>query len=146
MATGTTVTTNINREFLFRLQTLIIDGGTEVIRNMFDQRLQNKPLNVVLAQEKTIVNRLRGQKTITQAQYDLLYPSGGQIPSIADFDITLTICLLRNLPSLGLNMNYKWFVPPQPTDMSVEADLLRLRGFRNEVSFIQIIRYFLLRF
>lgn len=133
MATGATVTSYSDRECLFRLQTLIIDGGTEVIRNIFNQRLQSQPLNVVLASERSKVNRLRGQKAITRAQYDLLYPSGCQQPSSSDFDITLIVCLLRNLPSLGLNQKYTWDVPPLPTDTTVEADLCRLKAFRNEV-------------
>lgn len=134
MATGTTITAYSDREFLFRLQTLIIDGGTEVLRNIFNQRLHNRPLNAFLASERTKVNQLRGQKIITQAQYDLLYPSSGQPATSVDFDITLIVCLLRNLPTLGLNQNYKWYVLPQPIDTSVEADLCRLKGFRNEVS------------
>lgn len=134
MATGTTITTYSDREFLFRLQTLIIDGGTEVLRNIFDQRLQNQPLNVVLAREKTNINRLRGQKTITQTQYDLLYPPCGHPPASSDFDISLISCLLRNLPSLKLNQNYKWNVLPKTTDISIEANLCRLKGFRNKVS------------
>lgn len=132
MATGTTGVIYSNRECLYRLQTLIIDGGTEVIRNIFDQKLPGVSLSVFLAQEKNTIKVLKRQKIITKAQYDLLYASG-RLPNSADFDITLIICLLRNLPSLGLNQNYTWNVPPQPADLSLEADLCRLKGFRNEV-------------
>lgn len=135
MATGTITTTYSDREFHFRLQTLIFDGGTEVIRNIFDQKLQKRPLNVVLANEQKRIKSLCKQKTITRGQYDLLLPSrGGQYPTSADLDITLLICLLTNLPYFGLNLHYPWYLPPQQTDTSFEADLLRLRNYRNEVS------------
>lgn len=133
MAAGTTGVIYSNRECLFRLQTLIVDGGTEVIRNLFDQRLHGAVLKVFLAKEKNTLKILKQQKIITKTQYDFLYPPSGQTPSSADFDITLIICLLRNIPSLGLNHSFLWNVPPLPADLSLEADLCRLKGFRNEV-------------
>lgn len=133
MSKGATGTTHTNRECLFRLQTLVIDGGTEVARNLFDQRLPGVTLDVFLANEKKTIKILKKLKTITKAQYNLLYPPAGQLPNSADFDITLIICLLRNLPSLRLNPNYTWNDTPQSTDLSIEADVCRLKGFRNEV-------------
>lgn len=133
MATGTTGAKYSNRECLFRLQTLVIDGGTEVLRNVFDQRLLGVALGVFLANEKKTIKILKQQNIITKAQYNLLYPPSGQPPTSTDFDITLIICLLRNLLSFGLNQNYTWNVPPKPTDASLEADLCRLKDFRNEV-------------
>ncbi|XP_053381662.1 uncharacterized protein LOC123558371 [Mercenaria mercenaria] len=124
---------------LFRLQTLIIDGGLLVLRNILDQNLhiQNISLTACLNTERPTIRRLQGQKTITQVQYDLLYPpAGGQLPSTADFDITLIICLLRNLKTCGLNTKFKWNVTPQATDTSTEADVLRLKHFRNEIAHI----------
>ncbi|XP_053380366.1 uncharacterized protein LOC123559426 [Mercenaria mercenaria] len=125
-----------NRVYLFRLQTLIIDGGTAVVRNIFDQKRTNVPLNILLNNEKGTINRLRASKAITQTQFDLLYPQSGQLPTIADFDLTLVICLLRNLKCCGLNKHFAWNVIPQPGDTSLEAELCRLRMFRNEISHI----------
>lgn len=122
--------------FLIRLQTLIIDGGTDLLRNIFDLKLQNSPLTVVLAAEKHTIKNLQSRKVITQTQYDQLYPkTAGQVPKSAEFDITLLVCLLRSLPSLGLNLNYTWNKPPQPADISIEADICRLKVSRNRVSF-----------
>ncbi|XP_045184092.2 uncharacterized protein LOC123542349 [Mercenaria mercenaria] len=126
-----------NRVHLFRLQTLIIDGGTAVVRNIIDQKSSNVPFNVFLSQEKTSVNTLRARKIITMAQYKLLYPQGGnRPPAISDIDLTLATCLLRSLKSFGLNTKYNWSATPQQTDSSLEADLCRLRNTRNEIAHI----------
>ncbi|XP_053378311.1 uncharacterized protein LOC128548044 [Mercenaria mercenaria] len=128
-----------NRVYLFRLQVLIIDGGLLVLRNILDQKLnaQNISLSICLSQEKPTITRLKGQKTITQVQYDLLYPApGGQPPSTADFDITLIICLLRNLKCCGFNRKFNWNVIPNASDKSIEADIYRLKFYRNEMSHI----------
>lgn len=127
MATGPTPD---NRQFLFRLLTLIIDGGTGVLRNILDQRLQNTPLHTFLAREKTTIDRLRLYKD----QNVQLYPPGSQNPNSADFDIPLIIKLLKNIPSLGLRQNYSWNSQPQSIDHSIEADLCRLKRYRNEVN------------
>ncbi|XP_045184200.2 uncharacterized protein LOC123542409 [Mercenaria mercenaria] len=131
-----TVQPSQNRVHLFRLQTLIIDGGTTVVRNIIDQKSSNVPLNVLLHQEKTSVNTLRASKVITLAQYKLLYPKGGNPPSISDIDLTLATCLLRSLNCFGLNTTFNWSATPQQTDTSVEADLCRLRNIRNEIAHI----------
>ncbi|XP_053382063.1 uncharacterized protein LOC128549442 [Mercenaria mercenaria] len=128
-----------NRVHLFRLQTLIIDGGLLILRNILDQNLhvQNISLSACLNTERPKITLLKRQNTITQVQYDLLYPpAGGKLPSTADFDITLIICLLRNLKTCGLNTKFKWNDPLQATDTSIEADVLRLKHFRNEVAHI----------
>ncbi|XP_045201746.2 uncharacterized protein LOC123555156 isoform X2 [Mercenaria mercenaria] len=121
-----------NRVYLFRLQMLIIDGGTIVIRNLFDQKHSGVPLGVLLAQEQSTISRLKMQKNITQKQYDLLYPQGNP-PSTKYFDITLLVCLMRNLKIFGLNKKYAWNSVPQKNDTSTEADISRLKEFRNEV-------------
>ncbi|XP_053379412.1 uncharacterized protein LOC123527485 [Mercenaria mercenaria] len=128
-----------NRVYLFRLQVLIIDGGLLVLRNILDQKLnvQNISLSTCLSQEKPTITSLKNKKIITQVQYDLLYPPpGGQLPSTADFDITLIICLLRNLQCCGFNKKFNWNVIPNASDVSVEADIYRLKLYRNEISHI----------
>ncbi|XP_053379434.1 E3 ubiquitin-protein ligase DZIP3-like [Mercenaria mercenaria] len=127
-----------NRVYLFRLQMLVIDGGLLVLRNLLDQKLnvQNISLSTCLSQENSTITRLRGQNIITQVQYDLLYPLGGHLPSTADFDITLIICLLRSLKCCGFNRKFNWNVIPNASDLSVEADIYRLKLYRNEISHI----------
>ncbi|XP_053390273.1 E3 ubiquitin-protein ligase DZIP3-like [Mercenaria mercenaria] len=127
-----------SRVYHFRLQMLIIDGGLLVLRNILDQKLnvQNISLSICLSQERPTITRLKAQKIITQVQYDLLYPPGGRLPSAADFDFTLIICLLTNLKCFGFNQNFSWTVIPNTSDVSLEADICRLRLYRREVTHI----------
>ncbi|XP_060574815.1 E3 ubiquitin-protein ligase DZIP3-like [Ruditapes philippinarum] len=136
---GTSSSTQIadNRIFLFRLQILIIDGGLTSLRNYVDQELaaQSSTLSTCLAYEKARIKLLKGKKIITQVQYDLLYPSSGTV-STSDLDITLIICLVRNLKFFRLNSKFNWNIPPVQSDTSIEADICRLKLFRNEICHI----------
>ncbi|XP_060556623.1 uncharacterized protein LOC132717215, partial [Ruditapes philippinarum] len=121
---------------LFRLQMLIIDGGLLILRNIFDQKLQNVPLVAFLKNERQTFTNLRTRGILTQVQYDLVFPSGGTAPTSTDLDITLIICLLRNIKSFGLNKKFQWNSIPAQGDTSVEADISRLKMYRNELSHI----------
>jgi hypothetical protein len=125
-----------NRIFLFRLQMLIVDGGLAVLRNYVDQELsaQSITLSGCLANEKTTIKLLKGRGIITQVQYDLLYPSSGTI-STSDLDITLIICLMRNLKCFKLNKMFNLNISSGQSDTSIEADICRLKNYRNEVRF-----------
>jgi hypothetical protein len=127
-----------NRIHLFRLQILIIDGGLLVLRSILDQTIaaQGLTLKTCLKKERAKITVLHGHNVINQDQYDLLYPVSGQDPTTADMDITLIICLLTNLQCFGLNKKFKWNAIPASTDKSIEADICRLRNFRNKVSMI----------
>jgi hypothetical protein len=133
--TGTSSLAKANRISLFRLQMLIIDGGLTILRNYVDKELaaQSTTLIACLAYEKNTINILKGRKKITQAQYDLLYPPNGTV-STTNLDITLIICLMRNLKSFKLNTNFNWNNPPVQSDTSIEANICRLKFYRNEVS------------
>ncbi|XP_060565169.1 uncharacterized protein LOC132724350 [Ruditapes philippinarum] len=139
MATASQATssgTQQNRCRLFRLQMLIIDGGLLVLRNIFNQKLHSVPLAAFLKNERQTITNLRSGRIINQVQYDLLFPSGGSGPTTTDLDITLIICLLRNIKSFGLNKNFQWNSIPAQGDTSVEADISRLKIYRNELSHI----------
>ncbi|XP_060583145.1 uncharacterized protein LOC132739442 [Ruditapes philippinarum] len=58
---------------------------------------------------------------------------GGSGPTTTDLDITLITCLLRNIKFFGLNKNFQWNSVPANYDFSVEADMSRLKIYRNEV-------------
>ncbi|XP_060587848.1 uncharacterized protein LOC132743332 [Ruditapes philippinarum] len=136
MATGGQPQTSKNRIFLFRLQMLVIDGGVLVVRNILEQSLTSQGLtfSACLNQEKSTITRLKSRGLITQVQYDVLFPAGGKVTSSSDLDITLIICLLRNLKCFGFNRKFNWMATPAPTDVSMEADIWRLRDFRNKIT------------
>ncbi|XP_060586466.1 E3 ubiquitin-protein ligase DZIP3-like [Ruditapes philippinarum] len=135
MATGGLTPTAKNRIYLFRLQILIIDGGLLVLRNILDQSLTAKgiTLSVCLNQEMSTITKLKSRGVITQVQYDQLFPTVGQVPTTSTMDITLIICLLRYLKFFGLNKKFDWKAMPLSTDVTVEADICRLKAFRNRI-------------
>ncbi|CAB3984673.1 Hypothetical predicted protein, partial [Paramuricea clavata] len=113
-----------------KISGLCVDGGTEVLRNVF---LSIHPGNlhaVLSAHYPTLYPLFKTKKIITQPQWDKLYPPHPRIPNIQEFDITLLVILLRNIcglspPSTG------WNVMPGSTDNSREANIVRIRLFRN---------------
>ncbi|XP_053391268.1 E3 ubiquitin-protein ligase DZIP3-like, partial [Mercenaria mercenaria] len=117
----------------FRLLSLIVDGGTLVLRYRFDQAIPPNDLQNTLndANRRGKLNNLFKRKVLTQSQWDLLYPATGQ-PSSANFDVTLLTCLLRHICGLNEQSN-AWSCIPPSFDVSIEADITRLRTFRNEV-------------
>ncbi|XP_060608608.1 uncharacterized protein LOC132760615 [Ruditapes philippinarum] len=127
-----------NRANLFRIQILIIDGGLLALRNKIDQTLtaQGITLSACLNNEKKLIYSLKSSRIITQVQYDILFPTSGPVPTTSDMDITLIICLLRSLKLFGLNKKFDWNATPLFTDKSVEADICRLKAYRNEISHI----------
>jgi hypothetical protein len=124
-----------NHVNLFRLQIIIIDGGLLVVRNIFDQTLaaQGITLSSCLNQERTTITRLRTRGIITQEQYDVLFPTDGKAPTTSEMDFTLIICLLGCLKCFGLK-EFDWSGTPIPSDVTVEADICRLKYYRHEVS------------
>ena len=114
----------------FKLMRLIVDGGTEVLRNIFlSIHLGN--LHAVLSTHyPTLYPLFKTKQIITQLRWDKLYPLPPRIPNIQEFDITLLVILLRNIcglspPSTG------WNVLPGSTDNSCEANIVRIRLFRD---------------
>ena len=113
-----------------KLMRLIIDGGTAALRNVF-QGIHSGNLQVVLSSNKHILSSIKRRKIINQKQWDKLYPTPPEQSDINEFDITLLCVLLRNIcglspPSSG------WDKMPNASDHSREADIIRIKLFRNE--------------
>jgi hypothetical protein len=115
----------------FKLTRLIVDGGTEALRNAF-RKSHPGNLQVVLSCNQPILSRLRSRpKIINDDQWEKLYPPASNPPNINDFDTTLLSVLLRNVcglspPCLG------WDKIPNVSDHSIEADIVRIKLYRNE--------------
>ena len=114
----------------YRLTTLLIAGGTEILRQVFDRIHPPNTLATVLATVKSTIKRTA---KLANVQMDLLYPPTGDPVSSRRFDITLLFSLLRhricNLapPAKG------WDEMPDGTDHSLVADLARIKYYRNKV-------------
>ncbi|VDI32030.1 Hypothetical predicted protein, partial [Mytilus galloprovincialis] len=75
---------------------------------------------------------LKGLRFMTKLQLNILYPSPGQSVTSADFDTTLIVCLLRNLPPRESASRTGWDNLPPPGDTSIGADLARVKWYRNQ--------------
>ena len=80
-----------------KLSRLLIDGGTTVLRKIFDGH--HRPGNLVadLNANKSILSSLLKKKVLHKPQWDKLFPPGGVAPDSNTFDITLLFLLLTNI-------------------------------------------------
>ncbi|KAL9959083.1 hypothetical protein ACROYT_G036165 [Oculina patagonica] len=113
-----------------RVSRLLISGGTTLLREVFDQICPPSNLPTILKNPAT-EKQLKAAK-LTKPQWDCLYPSPGVYGKSEDFDVTLLFRLLKTVcnltpPTTG------WDVLPASTDHSLEADLARVKHYRNSV-------------
>ena len=78
------------------------------------------------------LNSLLRKKVLRAAQWDKLFPPDGAAPDSQTFDITLLFLLLTNICGLSPPRS-GWHSKPSPGDNSLEANLARVKFFRNEV-------------
>ena len=112
-----------------RLSRLLVDKGTEALRKTFDGIHRPASLPAVLNANKTSLLRLK-PRVINNSQWNLLYPPSGDPPDVKTFDVTLLTVLFRNIcrfPKKG------WSVAPVDTDRSTQANIVRIKSYRNEV-------------
>ena len=117
-----------------RVCQLLIDKGGNALRGVLQTEIHTSPppstLDSLLKANKKSLQRLR-YSVINTTQWKLLFPASGS-PDINSFDITLLTIVLRNicgLPSPAAG----WSVMPPASDISVSAEILRIKMFRNEV-------------
>ena len=132
MATGWASPKKENVNFA-RLCRLLVDGGTRVLRDVFDLIHSPSTLHATLhsVPVHSTLKGLRAKRVLSKQQWNKLYPARTRVTS-GSFDITLLFVLLRNIcgltpPPTG------WDKPPVATDLSREADLARVKYYRNEL-------------
>ncbi|KAL9976683.1 hypothetical protein ACROYT_G014010 [Oculina patagonica] len=129
-----TVTSTKETTNYARLCRLLIDVGSEALRNRFDGILPPANLPSVLASSPalTTLQTLEKKKVLNPTQWSKLYPSTPSTVSSKQFDITLLMVLLRNICGLSPPVTTgSWDKLPPATDTSVEADIARVKYFRN---------------
>ena len=114
-----------------RLSRLLVDKGTEAIRNAFDAIHPPASLPTALNANRKSLLRLR-YRIINSQQWDLLFPSSGNSPDSKTFGIVLLSVLLRNICGLSSPAT-GWDAMPRDTDRSVEANVTRIKLFRNQI-------------
>ena len=118
-----------------KLSRLLIDGGTTVLRNIFDSHHPpaNLAANLSSKHIHSILTKLRHRKILNGSQWDKLFPPpGGGTPNSINFDITLLFLLLRNICGLHPPLS-GWDRMPPVSDTSREANLARIKCYRNEL-------------
>ena len=115
-----------------KLSRLLIDGGTTVLRDIFQRYHPPANLSSGLKTYYFSLTNLLRRRVLNKHQWNKLFPPGGGIPDSNTFDITLLFLLLTNIcgltpPSSG------WHTKPSPKDSSLEANLARVKFFRNEL-------------
>ena len=116
-----------------KLSRLLIDGGTTVLRNVFDSYHPPANLAADLNANYLTLDNLLKKRVLRAAQWDKLFPPGGATPDSKTFDITLLFLLLTNICG-GLTPPLSgWHSKPPPSDSTPEANLARIKFFRNEL-------------
>ena len=118
-----------------KLSRLLIDGGTTVLKNIFDyyHPPANLAANLSSKHIHSILTKLRHRKILNGSQWDKLFPPpGGGTPNSINFDITLLFLLLRNICGLHPPLS-GWDRMPPVSDTSREANLARIKCYRNEL-------------
>ena len=115
-----------------RLARLLIDGGTEALRKAFHSFIPSSTLQTVLTSNLALLENLKKKGKIFDGQWEQLFPSTGDPPDSKTFDITLLHLLLRVIchsiePVTG------WNKMPEEADGSLEANIVRIKCFRNDL-------------
>ena len=116
-----------------KLSRLLIDGGTTVLKNIFDYYHPPANLAANLSSKRihSILTKLRHKNILNGSQWDKLFPGGGGTPNSVNFDITLLYLLLTNICGLSPPPSGSWHKMPPTSDTSREANLARMKYYRN---------------
>ena len=113
---------------------LLIDIGSQALRDTFDNIHAPARLHTVLAANRSTLQTLRKQRVLNATQWNKLYPAIATSVSLENFDITLLIVLLKHICGLKPPTTTRsWDRVPPTTDTSHEADIARLKCFRNDI-------------
>ena len=119
-----------------RLTRLLMRGGLALLKEVFDSIHPPPNFPAVLSNPviKTQLQTLRRNRVLTHPEWNCLYnPSGlGTYGKSTDFDISLLCKLLREICSLTPPAT-GWDILPNSTDHSLEADLARIKFYRNKI-------------
>ena len=111
-----------------RLARVIVVGGTSLLREVFDSIHPPSKLFSVLTSPVV----LKQLSWINSRERQCLYPSAGKCGSSADFDITMLFKLLKTICNLPTPTG-KWNELPDNSDLTLSADLARIRCYRNSI-------------
>ena len=111
---------------------LLIDGGTYVSRKYFDSFHPPGTFPQIISREKEKLEKVKRKRLIRDDQWKKLFPSDGS-PNLEEFDITLWHFLIREIYLADEIDGSTWNTMPEESDQSPQANLIRIRCFRNEI-------------
>ncbi|XP_076105867.1 uncharacterized protein LOC143074202 [Mytilus galloprovincialis] len=112
-----------------RLALLLKGVAPRAVRSYFDREFPPTYLPSTLNTNYNTLDDLKLKRVLNQAQWNLLFPTNG-VPVSTTFDVTLMICLIRNLTSVTQPINGFDRLPPS-VETTPEADLARIKWYRN---------------
>ncbi|XP_068734574.1 NLR family CARD domain-containing protein 3-like [Montipora capricornis] len=117
-----------------RLCRLLVDVGTQALRDTFDAIHPPATLHKILSGAHPTLQSLRTKGILNPTQWGKLYPTAPSSVSSASFDITLLMVLLRNICSFSPPASTgSWDKLPPSYDNSTEANIARIKYYRNGV-------------
>ena len=119
-----------------RLCRLLVDVGSQALRDTFNRIHPPAGLHSVLAPGTLAhgtLQLLRKKRILNPTQSGKLYPAIPTSVSSASFDITLLMVLLRNICHLTPPRVSGWDKLPSAADTSTEANIARVKFYRNTV-------------
>ena len=115
-----------------KLSRLLIDGGTTVLKMVFDSHHSPANLAMDLTANHPKLCSLLKRRVLHKPQWDKLFPPSGSTPDSNNFDITLLFLLLTEICGLSPPPS-GWHKKPPLSDTTLEANLARIKFFRNEL-------------
>ena len=112
-----------------KLWSLVTNGGAAALRILLSKSHSPQPLATWLDQHKQTLSSLK-HKVLYNDQWRKLFPPDRTQPDCESFDITLLGILLINICGLS-PPNTGWNNKPPQNDKSTEANIVRIRYFRN---------------
>lgn len=117
-----------------KLCRLLVNVASDVLRETFDSLRQPGALPDFLTSPPvmSVLQSLRGRRVLNQTQWEKLFPANMQSVTSKGFDITLVMVLLRHICNLEPPVT-GWDSLPLATDISMQADIARIKHYRNTV-------------
>ena len=123
-----TASSSQEKDNFLRLSTLIIDGGTKLLREVFNDIHPPASLPTVLANPITEKDL---KKALTKSDMEKLYLPGGGFGTSEDLDVTLLFKLLKSICRLACPFS-GWDKLPDPAHQGPTDDLARIKFYRNQ--------------
>ena len=132
---GAFASTQENTNYV-RLCRLLVDVGCTVLRDTFNSIHPPAKLHGVLLSPSVFstLKSLRKNRVLNPLQWGKLYPAVASSVSSVNFDLALLMVLLRNICGLSPPVSTgSWDKLPPDSDNSIEANIVRIKTYRNEV-------------